>query len=149
MRFTELRRTGLPLGEEHRRAEQLFPILIERSHLRRWRPGNSIVAGRRLLGGVATWSLNDLSLLELLDDSVKAGCSGVDRIDVFNLDQVERGNFEGYIPELGKLVGTPVGAVWKDGIVGDKGFGWRATNLVSGLLGVRLEWKGAEVYAEV
>ena len=132
MRFTELRRTGLPIGEENDRAERLFPVLIEQSRLHLWRPGNPIAAGRRLLVGVATWSLYDLSLLEVLDLVVNKGCSGVDRIDVFDLDRVERGDFEDYIPGLGKVVGTPVAALWKDGILGDKGFGWRAIKLISG-----------------
>jgi hypothetical protein len=73
----------------------------------------------------------------------------VDRIDVFDLDRVERGDFEDYIPGLGTVVGTPVAGFWKDGILGDKGFGWRAIKLISGFLGVPLEWKGAEGYAEV
>ncbi len=149
MWFTELRRTGLTIGEENDQAEQLFPILIEQSHLHLWRPGNPIAAGRRLLVGVANWSLYDLSLLEVLDLVVKEGRSGVDRIDVFDLDQMERGDFEDYIPELGKVVVTPVAALWKDGILDDKGCGWRAIRLISGVLGVPLEWKGAEGYAEV
>ncbi len=149
MRFTELRRTGLPIGEENDRAEQLFPVLIQQSRLHLWRPGDPIAASRRLLVGVATWSLYDLSLLELLDLVLNRGCSAVDRIDVFNSDRVERGDFEEYIPGLGKVVGTPVAALWQDGIIGDKGFGWRAIRLISRLPGVPLEWKGAEGYAEV
>ena len=149
MRFTELRRTGLTIGEENDQAERLFPVLIEQSHLHLWRPGNPIAAGRRLLVGVANWSLYDLSLLEVLDLVVKEGRSGVDRIDVFDLDRMERGDFEDYIPELGKVVVTPVAALWKDGILDDRGVGWRAMRLISGLLGVPLEWKGAEGYGEV
>lgn len=149
MRFTELRQTGLPIHKENDRAERLFPELVERSHLHLWRPGDSIAGGRRLLVGVATWSLYDLSLLELLDRVVKEGCPGMDRIDVFNLDRVELGVLERYIAHLGKVVGTPVAGLWEDGILGETGFGWRAITLISGLLGVKLEWKGAEWYAEV
>jgi hypothetical protein len=149
MRFTELRRTGLPISEENDRAEQLFLILVQKSHLQLWRPGNPIAAGRRLLVGVVNWSLYDLSLLEFLDGFVKERCAGVDRIDVFNLDRMERGDFEEYIPGLGKVVGTPVAAFWEDGALVNRGFGWRAIRLISGLLGMSLEWKGAEGYAEV
>jgi len=79
----------------------------------------------------------------------KEGCFGVDWIDVFNLDQVERGRLESYIPDLGNVIGTPVAGLWKDGILGETGFGWRAITLISGLLGMKLEWYGAEWYAEV
>jgi hypothetical protein len=144
MRFTELRRTGLPIGEENDRAERLFPVLIEQSRLHLWRPGDPIAEGRRLLVGVATWSLYDLSLLEVLDLAVKDGRSGVDRIGVFDVDRVERGDFEDYIPGLGKMVVTPVAAIWEGGILVDKRFGWWAIRLISGLLGVSLEWNGAE-----
>ncbi len=142
--FTELRRTGLPIGEENDRAEQLFPIFVEQSRLHLWRPGNPIADGRRLLVGVATWSLYDLSLLEVLDLVVKDGWSGVDRIDVFDLDRVERDDFDNYIPGLGKVAGTPVAGLWADGILDGEGFGWRAIKLMSGLFGVPLEWNGGE-----
>ncbi len=81
--------------------------------------------------GVANWSLYDLSLLEVLDLVVKEGRSAVDRIDVFDLDRMERCDFEDYIPELGKVVVTPVAALWKDGILDGKAFGWRAMRLMS------------------
>jgi hypothetical protein len=144
MRFTELRRTGLAVSEENDRARQLFPVLIEQSHLHVWNPGDPISGARRLLIGVANWSLYDLSLLDVLDQVVAEGCYGVDRIDVFNLDQVERGDFEDYIAGLGKVVGTPLAGFWEDGILGDKGFGWRAFRLISDLVGVALDWNAAE-----
>lgn len=85
-----------------------------------------------------------MSLLDVLDLVVYEGCSAVDQIDVFDLDRVERGDFEDYIRGLGKVVMTPIAAVWKDGMLGDKGFGWPAMRLITGLLGVSLEWNRAE-----
>lgn len=56
---------------------------------------------------------------------------------------------EDYVPGVDKGVGTPVAATCEDGILGDNGFGWRAPMLMSGILGVRPKWKGAEGYDEV
>ena len=148
MRFTELRRTGLAISEENDRARQLFPMLIQQSHLHVWNPGDPVRGARRLLVGVATWSLYDLSLLDVLDQVVAEGCPGLNRIDVFDLDRVEEPDFEEYVPGLGKVVGTPVAGVWEDGILGDRGFGWRAFRLISNLLGVALEWNAAEWNAD-
>ena len=47
-------------------------------------------------------------------------------------------DFEEYTPELGKVVGTPLASIWKDGILGDKRFGLRVIKLMSAL-GVPLE----------
>ncbi len=94
--------------------------------------------------GVATWSLYDLSLLDALDQFVTEEYCRVDRIDVFNLDRLERGDFEQYLPGLGKVLGTPVAGHWENGILGDKGFGWQAIRLVSDLIRVSLGWNGAE-----
>jgi hypothetical protein len=149
MRFTEPRRTGLPVSEENDRAEQLFPVLIQQSHLHLWNPGDLIFGGRRLLVGVATWSLYDLSLLDVLEQAVIEGWCCLDRIDIFKLDRVERGDFERYLPGLGKVLGTPVAGHWEDGVLCDNGFGWQAFRLTSGLLGVPLEWNGAEWRWEV
>ncbi len=80
---------------------------------------------------------------------LQEGCFGVDRIDVFNLDKVVQDSLESYIPDLGNVIGTPEAGLWKDGILDEKGFGWRAITLISGWLGMKLEWNGAEWYAEV
>ncbi len=144
MRFTGLRRTGLPIAEENDRAGQLFPLLVERSRLHLWRPGEPIVASRRLLVGVATWSLYDLSLLDRLDDAAARDAAVVDRIDVFDLDRMERGDFEDHLPGLGEVLGTPVVGFWEDGIAGEKGFGWRAIAIISDLFGFTLKWNCPE-----
>ena len=144
MRFTELRRTGLPISEENERAKTLFPSLIQQSRLNIWSPGDPIYGDGRLLVGVATWSLYDLSLLDVLDQAVIEGWSCLDRIDLFDLDRVEQRDLHRYIPGLGKVVGTPVAGYWEDGILDVKGFGRQAIGLTSGLLGVSLTWNAAE-----
>ncbi len=142
MRFTGLRRTGLPIAEENDRAGRLFPLHVERSRLHLWRPGEPIAGGRRLLIGVATWSLHDLSLLDILDDAMARVGAVVDRIDVFDLDRLEQGDFEDYIPDLGRVVGTPLAGYWEDRIVGEKGFGWRAMAIILDLFDFTLKWNG-------
>jgi hypothetical protein len=149
MRFTELRQTGLPTSEENERAKALFPRLVQQSRLHLWSPGDPIDRGRRLLVGVATWSLYDLSLLDVLDQVLAEGCSGLDRIDLFDLDEVEQRDFDKYVPGLGKVVGTPVAGHWENAILGDRAFGWQAIQLTSRLVGVSLTWNGAEWRWEV
>jgi hypothetical protein len=144
MRFTELRRTGLPVVEENDRAERRFPVLVEQSRLRLWRPGEPVAAGRRLLVGAATWSVYDLSLLDVLDDALARDEAALGRIDVFDVDRVGRVGFEDYIPGLGKVVGTPVAGLWIDGILGERDFGRRAITLISGLFGHTLKRNAAE-----
>jgi hypothetical protein len=63
---------------------------------------------------------------------------------VFESDRVERGNFERYLPGLGKVVATPIAGHWTDGILGDRGFGSRALRLVADFLDVSLQWNAAE-----
>jgi hypothetical protein len=79
MKFTSLRRTGLPIAEENDTAVRLFPQIVRNSRLTLWKPGDAVVAGRRLLVGVANWSLYDLSLLDVISDAIREGHSPLDR----------------------------------------------------------------------
>jgi hypothetical protein len=144
MQFAELRQTGLPIGEENDRADRLFPLLIGQSHLHIWRPGDSISCGRRLLVGIVKWSLYDLSLLDVLEQSLSKQQSRLGQIDVFDLDQVGQSDLDSYIQNMGRVVVTPVAGIWKDGVLYETGFGWRVPPLISGLLDVKLEWNHSE-----
>jgi hypothetical protein len=62
----------------------------------------------------------------VLDRAVSEGYSGVDWIDVLDLDRVERDHLDRDIPDRGEVAGTPVAGFRIDGILGERGFGWKA-----------------------
>jgi hypothetical protein len=141
MKFTGLRRTDLTVAEENDRAERLFPILVGESRLHLWNPGDSVAPGRRLLVGAVTWSIYDLSLLDVLDDALAMGGGAVSRVDVFDLDRAGRDALEVDIPGLGNIATPPVAGLWEDGVLREKGWGWGAISLISAVFGIRLAWK--------
>jgi hypothetical protein len=70
--------------------------------------------GTRVLVGIATWSLYDLALLDQLQTTLTSGNQTT--IDVFDVDNCQgSGDFEGYVPGIGRVLQPPVVGVWRDG----------------------------------
>src|SRR5262245_12157703 len=104
------------LGEWQKQLDALFPVAVADSPLRLWAPGDPIPStGRRLLIGVATWSAQDLALLDGVADSLEIPAPGL-TIEVFNVaDCTSPAAFERYIPGISRVFHTPVAGVWSDG----------------------------------
>ena len=60
-------KAGTTVEEAQLAARTAFPECVESSEIHLWRPGQRIAAiGRRILIGVATYSVYDLKLLDVL-----------------------------------------------------------------------------------
>jgi len=101
-------------GEELERARRRFPDLVKRSRLDLWGPGDVISReGKRLLIGIATYSLIELYTLDALNEWLESS-QGV-KIDVFDLDAcISPAEVARYIPEITPKA-TPVLGIWSDG----------------------------------
>jgi hypothetical protein len=90
-----------------------------------------------LLIGVATYSREDLRLLDLVEEALKHQDGTGPRVDVFNtLDCRTDEDFARYVPGLGKVHQTPVVGVWEKGVLKEKAWGKPARDLVIQICGL-------------
>jgi hypothetical protein len=125
------------VGDWQKQLDALFPSAVAASPFRLWSPGDAIPSqGRRLLIGVATWSKQDLALLDTVAQAVLTG--GVPlTIEVFNVAECRSPSaFEDYIPGLGRVFQTPVVGLWSDGQQTDAGSGKSGRELIGRLIGL-------------
>ena len=137
--FTDLIRSpALPaspdgsLADRQSAIDAFFPSVVSVSPLRLWRPGDPIEpTGRRLLLGVATWSVPDLTMLDELARALHRQPAGV-VVDVFNVADVRSaGDFDRYVPGIGTVFHTPVAGLWIDGRLVAKASGKSGRDLVA------------------
>ncbi len=90
--------------------------------------------GRRILLGVASYSLPDLALLDTLNEADGQG-SIWPRLDVFNVLECKSvQDFERYVPGLGKVFQTPVVGYWEDGVLKENAWGKAGRDLLAKVL---------------
>lgn len=131
--FTDLLRTDLPPSAEQDHAEKQFPLLTGGSNLHLWRPGDAICSkGRRILIGVATYSLYDMRLLDRVDETLRGLGDQALRVDVFStLDCKTQEDFNQYVPGIGNVWQTPVVGIWENGRLEETASGAAARRLVA------------------
>jgi hypothetical protein len=120
------------LGDRQRAIDSLFPSVVSATPLRLWQPGDPIeTAGRRLLLGVATWSVPDVTMLDELARALDSRPTGL-VVDVFNVAGVRSAaDFERYVPGVGMVFHTPVVGLWIDGRLVAKASGQSGRDLVA------------------
>ena len=134
-RFSSLLRAdvGLAPGEQQRLAYERFPSTVANSPMSLWRQGETIPTnGTRILIGVATYSIQDLSLLDSIESklSIKTGRQETTQLfDVLKCTDMD--DFEEYVSGIGKVFQTPVLGVWESGILQYKAAGWSARKWLS------------------
>ncbi len=143
-RFLNLLRprgTELP-GETQQIALKEFPQAMQESGLRWWKPDMDVpLHGRRLLIGVATYSLADMRLLDLVEGYRQSVGSqppgrgrGILNIDVIDVAACRRpSDFATYIPGITKVFATPVVGLWEEGALQKALSGAQARELISSL----------------
>ena len=96
-----------------------------------WRRGESIPGvGRRMLVGIAPYSLPDLELLDAIKEALKQKPSCEERVQVFDvLTCASMKDFDECIPGIGQVYQTPVVGVWEDGVLVQKASGAKARQL--------------------
>jgi hypothetical protein len=104
---------------------------LKNSGLGIWKRGDPIVvSGRRLLIGIAPYSIYDLRLLDAINDRTASGEIS-DRIDVFDILNCEKmTDLDSYVPGIGIAYQTPVVGIWIDGILKQKCSGHQARQLL-------------------
>lgn len=135
-------KAGRSVAEAQLDAKTAFPEFMDSSELRLWRPGQPVLTnGRRLLIGVATYSVYDLKLLDIVHAHLTsqkpfAGDAPISAdepltIDVFDiLDCQTQSDFERYIPGIGPISQSPVVGLWVDGELQEKAIGGLGRRLV-------------------
>jgi len=109
---------GLTIGEQAIKARTEFPRLVEMSRLRYWRLGNHIpeVGSRLLLGVSPTFSMPDMRLLDLVNQSLSEQSGHSLCVEVFDLDDSQRGALLPiYFPGLTGIPPTPIAGIWCNG----------------------------------
>lgn len=117
----------LPPGQQQQRAVEEFPSVVRQSHMELWQPGQDLINGDHGVWiAIATYSVLDLELLDALE--AKLSCEeqkqSIYVFDVFAFP--EFGDFEKYLPGIGKVFQTPIIGAWTDGILEEKLWGAEA-----------------------
>jgi hypothetical protein len=132
-RFIELLKKssgGMPT-EDQQSARKEFALVVADSCLRLWSPNMPILdKGCRLLIGVAaSYSINDLELLDALNDKLETKLRINDTVDVFDVSDCESQDaFDKYIQGISPVYQTPVIGLWEDGNLTIKMWGADARN---------------------
>lgn len=119
-----------------READRVFPDVVRQSSLRLFQPSEPMPAsGIRILLGIATWSMYDLRLLDVID----TGLTQLGRknllVDVFNIGSLTQEELERLIPGVGPVFHPPVLGVWRDGILLAAASGGAARDRVAQMFG--------------
>ena len=141
IRFSSLLepRSEMSVAQQQRDAgEQLAALLLE-SRLHPWQPGDPILnRGRRILLGVASYSVADLALLDTLNEAHAQG-SIWPGVDVFNVHECQSmQDIEKYVPGIGKVFQTPVVGYWEEGLLKEKASGKAGRDLLAKVLNLSL-----------
>jgi hypothetical protein len=113
---------GFTPGELQEQASKRFPNVVDESHMEIWRPTDSPFEphDQDVLIGVATYSLEDLKLLDEIEERLR-NRSVLENISVFDVSAFsEMGDFERHLPGIGKVFQTPVVGFWKNGQLTDR-----------------------------
>ena len=124
---------GLQAGDQQRLAEREFPLVVQSSNFRYWRPSDEIPpGGRRFLIGAATYFVADVRLLDALDDVLSTQPeSNRDRIDVFNVCDIQtREGLQDYFPGCALFGDVPFVGLWENGSMIEYAWGARGRDLV-------------------
>jgi hypothetical protein len=108
---------GFSPGQLQAQASKLFPNVVEDSQMEIWRPDDSPFEphDQNVLIGVATYSLEDLKLLDEIEQRLRVR-SVPEKISVFDISAfTEMGDFERHLPGIGKVFQTPVVGFWRNG----------------------------------
>jgi hypothetical protein len=125
-------------GQQQRFVEAHFPDEVAVSNLRLWQPGNAVpTTGKRFLIGVATYSVYDMRLLDVVDEFLGQGKSGLFQVDVFSVAQCKsQEDFGKYISDLGTVLQTPVVGLWEEGALTEKAQGKAGRDLILQVCGL-------------
>lgn len=116
---------GKPPGDAQKRAQLAFPKRVSRSSLILRKAGGRLPSTARcFILGIATYSADDLKLLDDIEESLQDRGSDAVRIDVFDVvDCRQMSDFSRYIPGIERVYRTPVIGVFVDGKLIDQATG--------------------------
>jgi hypothetical protein len=103
-----------------------------------WLPDASeaSASARRLVLGVAAWSIYDVRLLALVGESVASGVQPDLRVVVFDVDEVPTSQgLQQLLPGVGEVFHTPAVGYWEGGELRETASGFAARELVGRLFG--------------
>ena len=94
------------------------------------------VSGRRLVIGVAVWSIYDLRLLQLTNEAIVNRKQPDLHVAVFNIDELASPDeLQRLFPGIGEVLHTPAVGYWEAGQLKETASGFAARQLVARLLG--------------
>ena len=150
-RFRELLKPDLltPKDEQDRASKGLAGAVAE-SNLRWWKGSRGLPAqGKCLLIAVAPYSQYDLTLLDLIDETLDAERPARAPVYVVNLleyDKVEQVGQD--FPGIAQVHQTPLAAVWESGAPKKVAWGKQARDLAAEVLGRSADEWSRRVKAE-
>jgi hypothetical protein len=133
-RFLENSQSALRAGghpDPAAEADRLFPEIVRQSPLHLFAPGDPIPkSGMFILIGVATWSMYDLHLLDVVCSRQSPAVASV-----FNTAGVTQDQLGRLVPGIGPVFHTPVLGVWRDGQVAEVSSGAAARDRIARMFG--------------
>lgn len=114
-----------------------FPSIVSQSLFRLWSPGDPIPhQGEWLLIGVATWSAEDMKLLDAISQVIHRRALAL-TVEVFNVANCRSpADFQRYVPDIRDVLQTPVVGHWSEGMFVEKASGYAGRKLVAAICGL-------------
>lgn len=136
--------------EEQVRASEGLADALNRSHLEQWKRDQSATShGRCLLLAIAPYSQYDLTLLDILDESLSSQIVNDVKVFVVNLlDYQDQKELEKDFPGIGQIHQTPIAAFWESGELKELALGRKARELVAEAIHVPSEELNQRVSSE-
>ena len=108
------------------KARSEFPKKVVQSKLRLRKPGDPLPPrGRHFIVGIASYSADELGLLDQLEDFLETASPGTTDLEVFDvLSCGQMSDFEKFIPGIGDVYQTPIIGVISDGKLIDHATGF-------------------------
>ena len=110
-------RKGKNPGDAQKKASSDFPKRVSQSKLTLRKASDAVPrSGKHFIIGIATYSADELNLLDQLEKSLRNSASGTPNVEVFDVLECDKmSDFERFIPGLHGVVRTPVIGVIFDG----------------------------------
>jgi hypothetical protein len=136
--------------DEQERASKGLADAVAQSNLRWWRKGEPTPCqGKCLLLAVAPYSQYDLTLLDVIDESLGGGRSDAVQVYVVNWQDYESADqLAPDFPGITQAHQTPLAAVWEPGSPKKAAWGKKARDMAAEALGLPAEDLSSRIKAE-
>jgi len=122
-------------GDAQRRASESLQTVLAASYIDQWTPADATPPDTVLVIGIASWSLYELRLLDLINGEL-ATKQDAPRVVVFDIGTKQNDELLHRIPFDQPPLGTPMVGYWRDGHHVESAWGYAGRHLIYRVFGL-------------